>query len=340
MYLAQIIIPNPSLMGFFHDDYSISKSIINPFSTITSILFILLLLIIISIKKNKYPLISFGVLIFFSSHLFESTIFPLEIAFEHRNYLGMWGIILAGTYTLQLIHEKTVYLLIPLCLLLACLTYNRTTIWGDPNLMYPHMLSIHPNSIRLNSIFSETYMSSGQYDEALAYLSPYDGFGTQLQRLTIICNRDGLLKNGLLVNSTHHNHLKIGTYEMEGIITLSNLGLDNICLFSKNQFIELLSTVTKSTALKNTDAQKVFIYLAHYHHQLGHSSQAIKALESSFTKDTDNPIPLFLMVEWLLEYNQNDKAIIIFTKAKSIANLSYYNYSDFIDRISILIKHL
>jgi hypothetical protein len=42
-------------------------------------------------KLRKWPILSFAVLFFFLNHAIESSIIPLELIFEHRNYLpGMF----------------------------------------------------------------------------------------------------------------------------------------------------------------------------------------------------------------------------------------------------------
>jgi hypothetical protein len=46
------------------------------------------------------------------------------------------------------------------------------------------------------------------------------------------------------------------------------------------------------------------------------------------------------MVEWLIEYNQTDSAMTMFTKAKHVANNSFYDYSDFIIRLSPLVYNM
>jgi tetratricopeptide (TPR) repeat protein len=341
IYLFQIITPFPSTMGFFHDDIIISKSITSPHSTLISILFIVFIIIFTFKNNKKHPLLSYGLLFFFTSHLVESSIFPLEIAFEHRNYIGIWGIFLSFTYILNRIKLNNIFVMSAICLILSGLTFARAIKWSSPNIMYPYMLSIHPNSTRLHSIFADTYASSGEYTKALEYIANDNRLGARLQRLSIKCRKNGTIDSESLLMSLHNkSSIKIGTYEMDGIIELANLGLDNQCSFSKDEFIELLLTIITSARMNNTDAQKSLIYLAHYYHYKGETNNAIKSLESSFNKDEKNPIPLFLMVEWLIEKNRINEANTIFNKANIIATNSLSDYSDFIKRITpMLVKN-
>jgi len=45
---------------------------------------------------RRRPLAAFGILFFFAGHRLESTLIPLELAFEHRNDLPSLGLILAA----------------------------------------------------------------------------------------------------------------------------------------------------------------------------------------------------------------------------------------------------
>ena len=48
--------------------------------------------------RHKSPIFSFAVLFFLASHALESSAFPLEMVFEHRNYLASLGPLLFLAY--------------------------------------------------------------------------------------------------------------------------------------------------------------------------------------------------------------------------------------------------
>lgn len=54
--------------------------------------FFMLFICAYSILGNKFRYLSFGLLYFLIGHSIESTIFPLEIYFNHRNYLPSIGL--------------------------------------------------------------------------------------------------------------------------------------------------------------------------------------------------------------------------------------------------------
>jgi tetratricopeptide (TPR) repeat protein len=85
-YMSLLLYPMPNRLCVTHV-ISPSHGLLHPPTTLLSILLILFLLSIAAAKSKKWPFISFCVVFFFLNHVIESTIFPLELIFEHRNYL-------------------------------------------------------------------------------------------------------------------------------------------------------------------------------------------------------------------------------------------------------------
>jgi len=85
-YLSQIFYPIASRFSLIHD-INISTSLFKPWTTIPAILAIVSLLGIGFSQTMKRPIVTLGILFFFMNHIIESTAIPLELIFEHRNYL-------------------------------------------------------------------------------------------------------------------------------------------------------------------------------------------------------------------------------------------------------------
>ena len=85
-YITQIFYPVPTRLSIDHD-VVISTSLIHPITTLPAALFLLTSFITGVVALGKHPLIGFSILFFFVNHLIESSIIPLELIFEHRNYL-------------------------------------------------------------------------------------------------------------------------------------------------------------------------------------------------------------------------------------------------------------
>lgn len=85
----------PGKFSLFRDDYTISTSLVAPPITALALLGWLSLVTAAIRLRRRLPLFSGGIAIFLAAHAMESSVFPLMIYFEHRNYLPSLGIFLA-----------------------------------------------------------------------------------------------------------------------------------------------------------------------------------------------------------------------------------------------------
>ena len=85
-YMSQLFYPVPTRLSIDHD-IVISTSLIHPWTTLPAGLFLIALTITGVVVLEKHPLIGFSILFFLINHVIESSIIPLELIFEHRNYL-------------------------------------------------------------------------------------------------------------------------------------------------------------------------------------------------------------------------------------------------------------
>ncbi len=85
-YLSQIFYPVASRFSIDHD-VMLSTSLFAPWTTLPAIFAVLALITTGCCLIKKMPVLAFSILFFFLNHLIESTILPLELVFEHRNYL-------------------------------------------------------------------------------------------------------------------------------------------------------------------------------------------------------------------------------------------------------------
>jgi tetratricopeptide (TPR) repeat protein len=85
-YAGLLLYPIPSRLALLHD-IEISRGLLDPWTTLASIAGILLCLAFAIARARSTPLLSFAVLFFLLNHLVEGTVIPLELIFEHRNYI-------------------------------------------------------------------------------------------------------------------------------------------------------------------------------------------------------------------------------------------------------------
>lgn len=99
-YLGLLLFPQLEAFGLYHDDIPLSTDMLSPWSTLPAWLGLIGLAWLAWWSRKRAPLLSFGIAWFLIGHVLESTVLPLEIAHEHRNYLPSFGIAIVGTAAL------------------------------------------------------------------------------------------------------------------------------------------------------------------------------------------------------------------------------------------------
>ena len=137
-YVSMIVIPSLSNFGLYHDDFVVSTGIFQPFETLLAIVGLAASLPAIYLLRSKAPIAAFGLLWFLVGHSLESTIFPLELMHEHRNYLPSLGIILMFVPALvfpkgrsSIFRYVTIGAFLSLVSYSALLTYLRADMYGN-----------------------------------------------------------------------------------------------------------------------------------------------------------------------------------------------------------------
>src|SRR5699024_7915595 len=102
LYLQQILLPLPSNMYFYYDDFAPSRGWLSPATTLAGAAFLLGLLLAAWQLRKRLPLFALGVAWFFAAHFMTSNVIALELVFEHRNYFALFGVLLALTGLFQL----------------------------------------------------------------------------------------------------------------------------------------------------------------------------------------------------------------------------------------------
>ncbi|MES2536567.1 MAG: hypothetical protein V4632_11915 [Pseudomonadota bacterium] len=155
-YLLQLLLPLPDLFALFHDDIPISRSLLSPPHTLLAIIGWIVVIAAALHQRKKRPLFTFATAWFLAAHLLESTVLPLEIAYEHRNYLASLGILIWLAALLFPPHApekgKVPRLVLATSFVLFCgfVTCLRAAQWSDEYRRTQIEVAIHPNSPRAN----------------------------------------------------------------------------------------------------------------------------------------------------------------------------------------------
>jgi protein O-mannosyl-transferase len=155
-YVGQLLIPAPGSFALFHDDITISRGLLGPPETLLAIIALAAVTVLAFRRRARNPLFAFAVFWFLASHALESTAFPLEIAYEHRNYIASFGVFL-WLVALLLPNRKNAPWRVPRLVLAASfisfctlVTSLRSLQWADEFQRTQVEVAYHPLSARAN----------------------------------------------------------------------------------------------------------------------------------------------------------------------------------------------
>lgn len=177
-YLGNLLLlPWASPFGIYHDDYPLSHGLLDPVSTLLAALAWLAVLVAGCFARGtRMGMVAFGLWFYLAAHLVESTLIPLELYFEHRNYLPSVGIFFSLGYSAYLLLARARFkravaaalILVPICY--GLVTYQRVLIWQSWGRMLFAALSHYPDSIRVHTGLANLYLGQGKLNEALQHL--------------------------------------------------------------------------------------------------------------------------------------------------------------------------
>ncbi|MBN7795396.1 hypothetical protein [Parahaliea mediterranea] len=177
-YLAQLVWPDMARLGIYHDDVVFSTSLTIPGSTAWAIMAWLAvgLCVALSLKWRWGRRFSLGVAWYIVAHGVESSVLPLELYFEHRNYFPSVGIFLVLAVVLAAIMRYLPEVKAPLVTLvlfyafyMAMQTSSQAQVWSQRELIIMNQLNGHPESPRANRDMAVLLANNGEYDLAAKY---------------------------------------------------------------------------------------------------------------------------------------------------------------------------
>lgn len=166
-YIGWIVLPTPQSLSFYHDDYLPSAGLLQPWTTLASMLAIAALLGFAWWQRLRRPLLALGIGLYFAGHVLTATILPLELVYEHRNYFSSFGLLLAVVPLLNLPVQwqralRMVFALLALWwLALTALTAHS---WGDPLRLSTDLAVRAPDSPRAQYDFGLMLMRQTNYE--------------------------------------------------------------------------------------------------------------------------------------------------------------------------------
>jgi tetratricopeptide (TPR) repeat protein len=176
LYLSQIFFPLPKRLSF-QQDFNVSTSLFDPWTTLPAILLVFLLVVFGIFQIKRRLILAFGILFFFLNHIIESSILPLELYFEHRNYLPtlfLFWPVAAGLKRLlayfrlsgPLVYKGFIALLTFILIGLGIGTYVRNIVWATEKSLWQDVRKKAPGIARPIQVLAAQHARAGQYDIA------------------------------------------------------------------------------------------------------------------------------------------------------------------------------
>lgn len=200
-YVGKVLIPTNARINLYNDGYPFQKVASNFLLVASSILALVGLLVLALSRKSRF--LSLGICFFLAAHVLESTIIPLELYFEHRNYLPTVGLIIAlvlglGGWLLRLRQSHRLKGNLALVLVISWIGWLgvvsaiESRVWGDPRAFSVAAFTERPGSLRARQEIATYLMGAGDFMGAANVLYSIDSefgvfSGTYSQLLMLKC---------------------------------------------------------------------------------------------------------------------------------------------------------
>lgn len=184
-YLRLLWLPHPYTAGVFNDQFVVSTSLLRPWTTLPAITGLAGLVALATKLRRRAPALSTAIIFFLVGHSLESTTVPLELYFEHRNYLPslimFWPLARwltqASARVGNVVVAASVRSLLGAVLVsgLAWMTYANASLWGNGRDQAQLWAALNPHSFRAQANAAQNDLERGEPEKATARLTPLLG---------------------------------------------------------------------------------------------------------------------------------------------------------------------
>lgn len=282
-YLRMIVFPRNAELSLYHDDFEISSSLWSPVSTALSVAGLAAICIAAWLFRRKAPELWFALGWFLTAHAMESTVFPLELVHEHRNYFATFGLFLLVPLYLRRVSKPEVQ---RVCAVLFCayvallgfVTHVRAMQWSNHVDWAALEAANHPASPRAAYELARVYMALmgrtgdahfGELaDQALVQATHtyLPGVLPFLARIQLAYFRHQDPAPGVLKEATHAfehwPYRNVNTAALRSFVTCQ---IEGQCRLPDAQAVELLESALKNPRISNKGRGEVIKLLAQYY---------------------------------------------------------------------------
>jgi hypothetical protein len=240
-YLYHIFVPKYFTQGVYTDSFTVSKGLFEPITAFYSLLLICTLFAVAWVKKKSLPLISFAIFFFFIAHSMESTLIPLELYYEHRNYIPMLFVFIPLVLGLNWMKSQgKIFLLVSVFIVIfvGLNTYLRTNIWGNNFRLHLITMNKYPYSVRARILTIIEYQKQGDVKKVFKLLEDgiklTNSLDLRFNQLNLLCNYHLLKREYIDLLINEDLQLKLGRNQIVSYGQLVYNLLDNKCGIENN----------------------------------------------------------------------------------------------------------
>lgn len=166
--LALLWLPRIHSDGLYGTEWTISRGLFHPPVTALAWVALALLVFLAEGQRRRRPWLAVAPMFFLTGHLLESTWLPLEISFEHRNYLpaALAFLPVAHLATREPAPAKRAIAAI-LLVFLGAQTALRADLWSRPFSLALSWAERHPTESRAQAHLASLWLETGNVEEAL-----------------------------------------------------------------------------------------------------------------------------------------------------------------------------
>jgi protein O-mannosyl-transferase len=176
-YLGMILMPRLDAYTLYHDNYEVSRGLFSPLTTFFSLIFWLILVGFAWAWRRRDRMFCFAVCWFLVGHLMESTFIPLELFFEHRNYIPSFSIMLFIVSKLFLSPDKyrglRLSALYSYFFLVSWVSFLNVKTWESDDSIVAHWGYERPESFRSQFELARYYANRQYFDKTVDVFESY-----------------------------------------------------------------------------------------------------------------------------------------------------------------------
>jgi hypothetical protein len=325
-YLSNLVIPRGSQLGLHHDDYLVSTGLTSPGTTRLALsAWIAVLAGAVLTYRKAVGIVLFGIVFFLAGHAMESTIFALELYFEHRNYLPGFGIYFSCgvllNYAIQF-HPRLKRLILPAFVLLPVLygvgTLNRSLVWQSWDTILLTSSQSHPDSPRLQADLALYHADKGDARAAikaldkLVALQPSAASGALLSQILVHCLTNTTPPDDLYQRMNAHSSIDNHNYVLSTFKEITGLIQAGQC--NQLDTARFAAIMDQWIGKQDTGGNRawrwvVMIHLAKiYADTLDDLGSAIMYLDRSAALLPQKPEPAILKIKYAIKFGELERA--------------------------------